>query len=385
MASIWKSPNSPYWIARVKLQDGRWANRSTKETDNRKARKIAEQVEEIEQQAAQGVLTQNLVFKHAAKAYHLSTGSHVHMYTIESWCLYWLRNSEQSNRTSTHVRYSNVINPFLRSLGDRRKLNLQQIDIPDIEKFRDSELKAGKKNRTVNYAIKRVRSVLAAAQKQGLINRNVAAALSPLPEEGSQKKPFTAKQVEEILRTATGDWRGIILVAYFTGARLSDIVSMKWSNVHLEKGVIEFIEQKKQDRHRKKVVVPIHPVLMDYLLGCNVPDDGEISLFPSLADSRVGGRNGLSDSFKRILLKSGVISELYRKKSGDSVGREVSEFSFHSFRHTFLSNLANAGIPKDVREAMTAHKKGDTGENYTHRDVQTLQDAVAKLPLLNIT
>jgi integrase len=383
MASVWKSPHSKYWQARIKLQDGRWVHRSTKETDRRKAHRIARELEDMEADAAAGQLTMLQVQKLASKAYEISTGKPIQRHTIESWFDFWMGDREKTTREKTFIRYRVAVVRFLECIGTRKGLGVRNLDVTDIEAFRESELSGGRSNRTVNLNIKIIRSALNTAQKHGVIESNPAAALNPLPNDSQEKKVFTVEQVKGLLEVANQEWKGCILLGFYTGARISDILALQVGDINFEKGCLGFVEKKKQDRHKKKVVVPFHPCLEAFLKEeFEQAGDGDY-ICPTLRLKDVGHRAGASQGFRRLMLQAGIIDELYQKKEKDTgAGRRPSGLSFHSFRHGFLSSLASAGVPKDVREAMTGHKKGDTGEGYTHREIDLLKNAVSHLPSL---
>ena len=107
-------------------------------------------------------------------------------------------------------------------------------------------------------------------------------------------------------------------------------------------------------------------------------------IFPNLQPLGTGGNKGLSQSFKRILLKAGIIKELHKKQITGSVGRNVSPYSFHSLRHSFKSELASKGVPPDVRDVLSGHAKPSVAEAYVHRDTSVLMDAIRLLPDLKV-
>ena len=46
----------------------------------------------------------------------------------------------------------------------------------------------------------------------------------------------------------------------------------------------------------------------------------------------------------------------------------------------YVSALANAQVPEDVRKTLAAHKSGDIHRIYTHHNKETLRKAVESLP-----
>lgn len=53
----------------------------------------------------------------------------------------------------------------------------------------------------------------------------------------------------------------------------------------------------------------------------------------------------------------------------------------HETRHTFVSRLDRAGVPRLIIDKLAGHASGNTGERvYTHKDMDELREAVEKLP-----
>ena len=63
-------------------------------------------------------------------------------------------------------------------------------------------------------------------------------------------------------------------------------------------------------------------------------------------------------------------------------GRIFSRKSFHALRHSFVSVMANAGIPDEVRQKLTGHASPAVHKRYTHLELQPLKTAIAALPTL---
>jgi integrase len=172
---------------------------------------------------------------------------------------------------------------------------------------------------------------------------------------------------------APPDWKTAILVAYYVGPRLGDVVSLRWDQVDLVAGVI-FYTQGKTD---KEVEVPLHPDLEEHLLAI-AGDNPRGFLCPTLAGQRISGGKGLSLQFAALMAKAGID----QRRIQSSRNRKFSRLSFHSLRHSFSSALANAGISADVRMKLTGHKSLDVHRRYTHVEMEPLKHAIAALPRL---
>ena len=64
-------------------------------------------------------------------------------------------------------------------------------------------------------------------------------------------------------------------------------------------------------------------------------------------------------------------------------GRTFRALGFHSFRHAFISRLANADVPADVRKSLTGHSSDEVHRRYVHLDTSTQRRAIDGLPSLN--
>ena len=100
-------------------------------------------------------------------------------------------------------------------------------------------------------------------------------------------------------------------------------------------------------------------------------------LCPRLASKGTGGKHGLSESFKRILVKAKVDPMTVEGKGI----RKFSRRTFHSLRHSFNSVLANAGVADEIRMKLTGHSSKMMNTRYTHLEVNTLKSAMTSIPL----
>ena len=60
-------------------------------------------------------------------------------------------------------------------------------------------------------------------------------------------------------------------------------------------------------------------------------------------------------------------------------GSNKEKLSFHCFRHTFVSRLAEAGVAQDVRMRLVGHTSMQNHQIYTHDDISA-RTAIDVLP-----
>jgi integrase len=327
--------------------------------------------------AARGQMTLSLGRDLLAKIFELGTGETLQIETIDSWFATWLANKKGSCAPGTFARYEGIVSSFLDSLAPgKRERQLALISIADIQSFKNEELRSGKSTASVNLAIKTVRSVLKRAMVLGLIKVNPADAVETVNEDRIVKGTFSNDQVKQLLDHSSAEWKGAILVGYYTGARLGDVTNLKWANVNLEKEVLSFVAAKTS----RAMELPLHPVVRDYLKEWRRKTTGD-TVFPSFCGKTAAGRNGLSGQFAKIMSSAGITGNSVAPAG--SGGRTRNTLSFHSLRHSFNSELANAGVSQEIRMKLTGHLDAKVNAVYTHTELDTLRKALNHIPSLS--
>jgi integrase len=383
VASIFKRPRSPFWFCSYRSGDGRWLKKSTKQTDRRKAMEFCIKLEEAERAALNRTLTTAQARRLFNEVLERAGDEPLEDFTIREWTLEWLKSKEASHAQSTAERYSKPVQDFIANLGKRADLPLRAATPRDVRSFRDALRKDGRAATTVNFAHKAIASAFEAARRQAFIEANPAHAVDYLPThpERVEKGTFSPEEVAALTAAApSGDWRGVILLGYFAGLRLRDCLCLSWSNVDLPSRGLSLIPRKTA-RTGKKLLIPMHPQLEEFFLKHPTGKRDSEPVFPSLYQLSVGGNRGASRTFQNIMAKAGVASGTLREKAGKS-GRKVTERSFHSLRHSYVTALSAAGVAIELRRKLAGHASEGQSLHYTHPEFVALRNAIEKLPSL---
>jgi integrase len=300
--------------------------------------------------------------------------------SVREWLEQWINTRKGAIAERTRLKYVQVKDDFLKSLGRRSEVKLESIGLADFVQFRDQLLEEGRSPQTVNHLVRKVlASPFGLAVKLGIIASTPVAHLPALKSTRIEKGVFTPEEISKLVAVASLDWKGVILVGYFTGARLKDACNLRWGNVDLVNKTITF----RAGKTGQIITVTIHPELEEHLLSPSrkVSDDPNTFLFPSLAGKSGGGKSGLSMAFKRLMEKAGVEAGVARLKAGKK-GRSFALRSFHSLRHSFISALANAGVASELRRTLSGHSSEEMHAVYTHHELETIRKAVTSIPRL---
>lgn len=379
MASVHKDPRgkSPFYFASFYGADGRRKFRSTKERTRGAALSTAVRWENAARKGRKGEITAAQARKVLAEIVEHSTGESLTHYTAATWFKDWLLNKAASATDATMTRYKQVIRDFEACLGSRAKAPLPSITPGDVAKFRDLLHKEGRAPSTVNVVIKKILTVpFEDARRRGYITTNPVQGVDAIKRRGNEAKagrePFTNAEVGKLLKAADGDWRGAILCAVTTGLRLGDIASLTWDAIDRKADVLRVTTQKTG----AEVATPLHPDFSLWLKS-QTPGIGKAPIFTALHSRSTGGNCGLSRQFRAIMEKAGIKGKVIERTG---VGRTGHSKGFHSLRHTFVSDLANAGVAPDLRQKLAGHADEKVHARYSHYEMQSFRSAIEKLP-----
>lgn len=375
MASVFKRPRSKFWHAGWRGANGKFQLRSTKQIDRTKALTIALEWERVDKKIGKGEVVENQIRQVINDLLEKVGESACDVPTIRQWFTDWQAEKEASRAEKTAERYKSVVDEFLAHLGNRADKLLTVLMPRDIQGYVAKRQKEGLSSTTVNLDAKILRTALNRARRQGVIQTNPAEAVD-LPERRSvERGTFTPAEIKMLLDECKGtEWETLILFGYYTSARLGDSTKMLWDKMNLTDGTMEFFEGKNQ----KWIVLPMHPELQRHLLKLAGIDKAQKHITPKMAKLGPGGRHGLSEGFKRIVVKAGLSLQTVE---GSGV-RNISKRTFHALRHSFTSALANAGVAPELRMKLTGHKSAAVHKGYTHLELETLRSAIGKLPSL---
>ncbi len=407
MASIHKQSGRAYWFASYRDANRKYHFVSTKiahtppgkdakERTNAAAhnRRLAQDMATRLEEAEIGNATESHLRKLLADLSERVNQSRMVFKAADVFLNDWIARAEKTKSSGTYERYSGIVKNFLKSLGAKSNAKLADITVNDVQKFIEMRLEGGRNPSTVRTDCKILNAPFALALRQGLTLTNPVAA-AEIPEGAKESRsPFTREQVGDLLKACDSlaakavkenedpkvwkEWKTCIQVGFYTGVRLGDAVGMPLSAFDFEAHVLKLRPQK-TSRKKRDLIIPLHPQLEAHILDTPVEDKQE-SLCPTLAKRKVSGKYGLSIQFHKIMAEADIKQETIA--AGGKSGHEFNKFTFHSLRHSFISEMANAGIAPDVRQLLAGHSDDRSHAVYTHTQIDTLRAAVKKLPAI---
>lgn len=163
-------------------------------------------------------------------------------------------------------------------------------------------------------------------------------------------------------RTDAPDLADLFVVLVSTGLRLGDGATLQWSDIDLERGFLSLVPAKTARYHRR-VTIPIMPPLRA-MLERTPAHQRQGYVLPALAREYTTAHQNLSHRIVRFFARCGLTTSIQT-----TVGnRRHAVLGAHSFRHSFVTRAANAGIPLDVVRRIVGHSGVRMSEHYFHDD-----------------
>ena len=188
---------------------------------------------------------------------------------------------------------------------------------------------------------------------------------------------FTREQEQQILDELANparklmnkeEIRLIYLLAMYTGQRLKDCALLRWSCVSLKDRRIEVTQYKTG----KQVTLPIAPPLSEGLeKALEWKEDGVNAYVCPKTARRYNIKNKRGKNIGAELVNHDVIRPirwigLQTSVKVEGRAHSVTQYGFHSCRHTFISFCAAAGVPKAVVMSFVGADSDIIDKHYTH-------------------
>lgn len=380
MASLKRFPRSPYWYACYTGPDGRRRQCSTKETDRKKAQKIADQYEGVSTVGRMGLLTERHARKVIGEIFQIANRQELPQETITGYFTRWLASKKNRMKHKSFVRYSQLMESFLKWIGPRGSFGLNHLSSVELARFRDY-LVTEKSSGTVNTGLAVIQTALQDAFNDHLVDTNEATRVQKLEQhKKQQRRPFTRKELLQILPACDQEWKGMLLAGlYIGGSRLGDIADLKWEYIDLETREILF-DTEKTDRPKP---LPIAGPLYRYWKEI-AGENPRGPLFPRAYSLRRRDipTSALSNQFNNILQKAGLVEKRDHKKKGKgrSAKRASAGLGFHCLRYTTTSLLKSSGVSDALAREIVGHESAAVSRLYTKFDREIVLEALDKLP-----
>jgi len=185
---------------------------------------------------------------------------------------------------------------------------------------------------TINREVTILKVALNRAVRHGKLQINPISNVKKLPENNVRMRILTQEEFDNLLGKCSLHIQGPVMVGYYMGLRLSEVINLAWTEIDLKKGFIRLAAKRtKTDSAR---IIPIHPKVKAMLE----------TLPRGLHTDRV------------FLFDGKPFNEFRRSWKTALKNAGITDFTFHDTRHCALNNLRKAGNDFFQIMALSGHK-----------------------------
>lgn len=278
--------------------------------------------------------------------------------TLEAFTKDLLSFLEQTHSPHTVEIYRRALRNLFKITGNSR---IEYITIREAEAYRLMRSKVVSPA-SVNVDLRALRAAFTKAMKWKLLPENPFKEVPMLRIPEKAPIYFTEQDFQKLLGIVKQQWlRDILVVAVLTGMRQGELLSLKWSNLDFERGLIRIQSSDSfTTKSGKRRSIPMHESVRELLVTRRTESQSDLVF--TLHGNAIQG-NWVQHLLKRNITKAGLNPLLH----------------FHSLRHTFATWLVQRGVSIYEIQKLLGHSNISVTQIYSHLASSELQGAVAKI------
>ena len=270
-------------------------------------------------------------------------------------------------------RYQLIRDRHVSHCQDHGITTWNEFDRRAFEKYGDS-LSRSFAYRTCYVDLTQIKAAVKWLVREGLLPADCVLIYPLRKPQGSDTYCYSQQEVAAMKDHCSKDsgliWlANIIVVLAHTGLRISELESLRWSDVDLPNGTIRIADERSSHRRkqagsarttkgRRSRIIPIHPVLRKLLFKLERKADG---LVVHGARGKALRANNALKIFKEKVIEP--LRDRYPTLAGE-IGFEHG--TFHAFRHYFCSQCFLGGASEGEIREWLGHRDSNMVELYRH-------------------
>jgi integrase len=295
--------------------------------------------------------------------------------TVEMYRAYWGRDTAKKHGMR---KVKNGFNNWLAKTHEEVK-HLHEITPAIAEEYATHLWQSGVSPRTYNGAVQFLRGMFKALKTRAGLASNVWEELPAQENATEGRRNLTTEELREICAKAEGNLRYWLAIGLYTGLRLGDVVTLRWSEIDFDKHAIERVPSKTR-RKGKVITFPLHPVLEAMLRELRAKTDAAaVYLFPEDAVRHARGQSSaITKTIQDHFTACGI--QTTEKATGGHRKHAIVRVGFHSLRHSFVSLCAANSVPQVAIQELVGHGSPAMTRLYEYADEGQKAKAIAQLP-----
>ncbi len=278
---------------------------------------------------------------------------------------------EKGLSKNTIVSYKRDLNSYIHYLKNVEELkDFNGVQRPQIVHFLKFLKDTGKSSKTLARHIASIRAFHHFLLREKAVDHDPTVHIESPQHERSLPKVLSMEEVETLLDSPklTDPFgyrdKAMLEMMYATGIRVSELIGLKLSDVHLTMGFVRCMGKGSKER-----IIPIGKTASDAIE--EYLDKGR----PKLASKKHKDDSLFLNHHGKGLSRQGFWKILKRLTSEAGIEKELTP---HTLRHSFATHLLENGADLRAVQEMLGHADISTTQIYTHVTKTRLKDVYTK-------
>lgn len=269
---------------------------------------------------------------------------------------------EYAPKKKSGDRFRGLAKNLISFMGD---FTLLEITPKVVNEYKVKRYQDGVKPATINREIACLKRAFNLAYREWeWIMENPISKVS-MEKENNKRDRWLSYDEELRLLNASPNWmRDLIVFALNTGMRLSEILTLTWDQIDLNRKILIIFNSKNGEKRG----IPLNEIVFEMLKNKSKVRSIDTNLVFYNDNHKQFNKVFVSHRFAKIVKKAGI-----------------DDFRFHDLRHTFATRLVQAGV--DIYRVchLLGHKDLKTTQRYAHHYPESLRSAVEALYVTNLS
>lgn len=224
---------------------------------------------------------------------------------------------------------------------------------------------AGKKPRTIKYALAVISQVWAYAKDKGIASGDSPTRRFKISRLDNERTRFLTREEARMLLEELGrhslDLRDMATLSLFCGLRAGELFKLQWADIDMDAGTILLRGTKAGNSRYAYFTDEVRHLLTERAKSRHERDQ---FLFPALNGNQ---REQVSKTYRKVVKELGL---------NDGIDDPKQKVVFHTLRHTFASWLAQGQIPLYNIQRLMGHSEARMVQRYAHLSSESMREAV---------
>ena len=276
---------------------------------------------------------------------------------------------ERGLSANTRMSYERDLNHYLNFLKKNKVTDFNDVDRFTVMHFLQSLQAEGKANNSIIRMVSSMRRFHQYLRQERYTNQDPMQHIDTPKKGQTLPKILSLEEVERLIQTPDVTTplglrnRAILEVMYATGMRVSEVVNLKLSQLHLNLGLLKTIG--KGDKER---IIPLGSQAIRWLT--RYLDEVRPILVKDLDHEFV-----FVNHHGHQLTRQGIWKNLKQIVREAGIKKDVTP---HTLRHSFATHLLENGADLRVVQELLGHADISTTQIYTHITKQRMADVYKK-------